>query len=442
MYEMLTGQSPAESTERLTIDVLKPPRQWVPSISPLMEKIILTGMKMQVEERFQTADELLDALNGKLISPRLRKAREFVTQGDLNQAVQAYEICLNTEPDNGEAATELAVLQLYLSPDRAIDAAQKAMQLKPNDGRSHGVLGLMECRRANWAGAVTHLEKAAALSPQEGWIHSNLAWALGKMNRWKEAEKTIAQALLLNEHSTFALGIQAWVSTHQQNYKSAIRSARQAIFKSKQENTSQNLLKWVYPCLTIALDKATVTSQSKDVERCLQEYIAQITEHSFALGFQGYKHAVQGSWSNATTAFEQATQKRQVPTWIWLDLGISQENLGNISAAIQAYERSLQQTPDQAIALFRLGTLLGKQGQFAQAKAFLDKATKLSPTHPESFHNLGWVLLNLKQQNMGNVHSREILSAYRKALELYSSQGKTSIAQSIQTSFQSAGVEI
>ncbi|MEG4271983.1 MULTISPECIES: hypothetical protein [unclassified Microcoleus] len=51
-------------------------------------------MRTKVEERFQTADELIDALKGHFITPLHRKSLDFVKQGNLAEAVEAYERCL------------------------------------------------------------------------------------------------------------------------------------------------------------------------------------------------------------------------------------------------------------------------------------------------------------------------------------------------------------
>lgn len=64
MYELLTGQLPPEATDRIQSDTLIPPRNLVPGIDPLLEQVLLTGMKMRVQERFQSADELLKVLTG------------------------------------------------------------------------------------------------------------------------------------------------------------------------------------------------------------------------------------------------------------------------------------------------------------------------------------------------------------------------------------------
>lgn len=443
LYKLITGIEPLSAIERLSSDSLKSPRQIVPHLSPLIDQIILTGLKIRAEERFQTADEILDALSGKLISPLMRKAREFVVEGKLSDAAQTYEKCVTQEPGNGEAAVEQALVLTHIDPHKAIAAAQRAIQTKPNDGRGHGVLGLLECRKSNWTTAVKHLQQAANLAPQEAWIQTNLAWALAKTGNWQTADFTIAQSLQLQQ-SSFALGLQSWIAVSQQNYRPAIRSARQAIFKAKQTPTqsTQELLGWVYPCLAIALDKAVITQQSNDVERCLQEYQTHVPDSGFALGFQGWKCAVQGQWQEAANLWQLASQKRNGPVWILPNLGIAQENLQNLPAAIRTYELQIQKFPHDAIALQRLGTVYGCQGQWEQAKNYLGKAVQNQPNYAEAFHSLGWVLLNLKEQNGQTVNSRDIVSTYRKAFELYSQQSKSALAHTITASFQAIGVEL
>jgi len=106
------------------------------------------------------------------------------------------------------------------------------------------------------------------------------------------------------------LGLQAWIAVNQQQWKPAIRAARQAITKSKQTNpnNSQELQRWVYPCLTIALDRAVVTKQARDVERCIQEFTTQVPD-SALWGFKGWKQALQDLWADAIPSFEQATRQ-------------------------------------------------------------------------------------------------------------------------------------
>jgi serine/threonine protein kinase len=67
IYELLTGQLPALGMDRVMALALSKPDPLIPpnkiaTISPLMEQIVLTGMKINAGERFQSAQDLINAL--------------------------------------------------------------------------------------------------------------------------------------------------------------------------------------------------------------------------------------------------------------------------------------------------------------------------------------------------------------------------------------------
>jgi serine/threonine protein kinase len=89
IYELLTGELPAEATDRASSllknnssDPLIPPRQLNPQISEAMERAILTGMQININERFQTADEVIKALNGDRIPTSIKTARLIAKQSN------------------------------------------------------------------------------------------------------------------------------------------------------------------------------------------------------------------------------------------------------------------------------------------------------------------------------------------------------------------------
>lgn len=447
IYEVLTKELPAEATDRASAlltgvapDPLIAPRQLNPQISELMERAILIGMRVRVEERFQTADEALEALNGKLISPLQRKAQEFVKQGQLLDAAQAYQKCLSSEPNNAEATIELALVEIYLDNDRAEIAAENAVRLKPDDARGYGVLGLVYCRTNNWQPALQQLQQAAQLAPQFAWIQANLAWALGKNGNWPQAESAITNALNIDSNCTFSLGIQAWIAFNQQQYKPAIRAATQAIAKSKQNPSSDStqLQYWVYPYLITALDRA----QSTDVERRIQDCLTQIPTHAFVWGLKGLNAAQQSDWNNAASCFQQVMNSSHTPAWTLLNAAVTYEHIGDRSAAIQTYKTYVQKYTGDFFIYYRVGTLLAQLGKWEEAKTCLENVIELKHDCPEVDHNLGWVLLNLKTPDGQVQNSREILSTYRRAIALYTQQNKVHQVQIIQRAFKLADIDI
>ena len=444
MYELLTGELPPEPTERLQIDTLKSPRLLEPSLSPLTEQIILDGLKIRAEDRFQSADDLIQALKGKYLSPGLKQSRSLVAQGNLSNAVQSYDKCLSSEPSNSDAAIELALVLIHLNDSRTEVAAQRAIQLSPKDGRSYGVLGLAHCRRGNWQEAVKQLQQAASLAPAEAWIQANLAWALGMLKQWQQAEKAVEQALQYDGQQAFALGLKAWIAVHNQQWKVAISASRRSITQVRQTDPQSvlRLQSWVYPCLTIALYEGLTNKQAPDLDRCLQEFISSVPYQSFSWGFKGWQNASHQQWPEALQAFEQASKKRDVAKWVAYNSGITQERINPTNQVIQHYERLNRQFNDNSFILFRLGTILGQQGDWRAAHSYLQKAVQVRPDFAEAQHNLGWVLLNLRKEDTQGKFVRDIFAAYKKAVALYIQNNQHGLASAIQQAFKDCDIDL
>ncbi|MBW4614160.1 MAG: protein kinase [Desmonostoc vinosum HA7617-LM4] len=458
MYELLTGRLPADALDRVNSktttlggnDSLIPLRQVVGSLSPLIERIILTGMNLKVEERFQDANYLIEALNGNYISPLLTQARELVRQGNLLQAAQVYQHCLLEEPENSKAAVEKALVLIHLNDSQAEAAVQQALQLLPDDGRLHGLLGLLYCRQSNWSEAVKQLQRAVNLARNESWIWANLGWALVKCGQWKQSVVAVNKALELDEHSTFALGLKAWMAVNQKQWQFAIPAARQAISSSQQINSqhAQSLQAWIYPCLLVALHNETKTTTS-ELEICLQEYMTQVPDNNFAHGFKGWLQASQGQWANALVEFEQGASKPKVPFWIILNLGIAYEHVRNSQAAIKVYQDCHQVNSKDAFVLFRLGTTLGQEAQrlgqrelWLKACLFLELASQVNPDYAEAYHNLGWVLHHIRNEHGLIDNYPKVLGVYRQAIQLYEQQNQPILAQGIKQAFDLIGLKL
>ena len=446
MYELLTGELPSGAVERATAfsggapDPLTPPRQINSLISPHLEKVILMGMHFRVEERIQTAEELINAFDGKLVSPLHQKAKDYVSKGDLNNAISTYETCLEREPDNGEATVELALVLVYMDEERAVTVAQRSMQLKPQDGRSYGVSGLVSCHRYQWNNAVQQLEQGIRLSPKEAWIHANLAWAFGQQGNWESAERTIQQGLQLDPNSTFALGLKAWISFHKKQWRFVIQAGTQAIFKSQQEGSrmAMALQAWVYPFTIAALDKVT-TKKGGDVKRRLRNFVTQVPNNAIALGFQAWYEYRDRNLNACRQSLELACKCGEIPDWVARDRGLIDEHLNDFPSALEWYKHRHQEIPQDAWICYRLGTVLARLNQWQDAKGYLEQAVKQDPNLAPAYRNLGWVLSNLLTVD-GKIQSvQDLMAAYRQALALYEVQDMNE-AQQIRAMFQAIDI--
>jgi eukaryotic-like serine/threonine-protein kinase len=118
IYELLTGELPAEATDRASSllksnssDPLIPPRQLNPQISEAMERAILTGMQININERFQTADEVIKALNGNRIPTSIKTVRLIAKQSNapIAEFLFSTEIVIGmSRPDSQPVDIDLA----------------------------------------------------------------------------------------------------------------------------------------------------------------------------------------------------------------------------------------------------------------------------------------------------------------------------------------------
>ncbi|BAQ64814.1 protein kinase domain-containing protein [Geminocystis sp. NIES-3709] len=431
MYELLTGKLPIEAPERIKLiyqkkqsDPLISLRQLRPEISSLMENIILIGMRINVEERFQTAEELIKALQGNFLSPFHKKAQDFVNQNNLIEAIKAYQNCLQNEPNNDRAMVELALVQIHINPQEAEITAHQAIKLNPSDGRIYGVLGLIACRQANWQKAVSDLQKASQLASQQSWIKSNLAWGLGKLGKYQEAEKVINEALSLDSNCTFSLGVKAWILAQQGQWKATIPPATQAIFKCKQSNSnkSKQVQEWIYPILILALKQAVITKNAQDVVRKIDDFCQQISNSGYSWGLKGWYFAKENKLNEGMNYLQKAISCADFPHWILINQGIIYEKLNQRDNAINCYSQYEQKFNDNYLVYYRLGMLFALQNQWTKAQNYLEKAVQSNNKLPELYHNLAWVLLSQKKLDNDQIKSIDIINNYRQAIKLYSEQ--------------------
>jgi eukaryotic-like serine/threonine-protein kinase len=451
MYHAVSGCIPPTSMDRFlsqkdkNINLLESPSQLGTVITPELEEIILMGMEMDWKQRFLNADQLIDFLNGNPVSREHIDARNLVKQAKLDAAVNKYEDVLSSQKDNFKALIELAQILLHQNKlDEAKVNAEKALQQRPSDRDTNGVLGLIYCRKSEWQKAVQHLEKAESNQSKKAWILLNFAWALGKTKNWSRATNVLDEALNLdetqanNEYLAFAKGLKAWISVNIGDWQQAIPNAIKASYISKSSNfkNAQELQYWVYPCQALAIAKH-LGSQHPQMNACLDSFANLLPNNAFVTGFKGWQAIASGDIDVALPLFEQATTKNNVPRWIWLNLAILHEKSKDVHKAVQTYDNYLRIFKDDPFAMLRLGTLLGDQKNWEKAFELFDRATSLQSDNAEAFHNRGWTLLHLLKSSYSikgkdqTTLYKDMVDSYTIAVSLYNKQGQSAIADTL-----------
>lgn len=77
------------------------------------------------------------------------------------------------------------------------------------------------------------------------------------------------------------------------------------------------------------------------------------------------------------------------PAETWLELGMTQRQLGQDQAAVAAYRKALQFEPHSLRALNNLGLILSEQGKWQAAQDCYARALEIAPREPTLLQNLG-----------------------------------------------------
>ena len=118
----------------------------------------------------------------------------------------------------------------------------------------------------------------------------------------------------------------------------------------------------------------------------------------------------------------------------YCNLGILESETGNRLQAFDCFTLSLANDPRHFESHYNLGNLFLDEGDFRLAKLHYEICTVVEPDFPDTYFNLGLVLVMSKQQE----HAVHALKRYKslvpehegvKADELMSSLGKTTQAE-------------
>lgn len=89
--------------------------------------------------------------------------------------------------------------------DHAYQLASRGVQLDPNAGVCHGILGVVAISRGDWRQAVKHEDRAIELDPNVTWGHALRGVALAQGQRPLEASRSIRHALRLDPNPPHGL---------------------------------------------------------------------------------------------------------------------------------------------------------------------------------------------------------------------------------------------
>jgi TolB-like protein/Tfp pilus assembly protein PilF len=139
------------------------------------------------------------------------EAKHRVTKESLAEAESLLNKAIELDPQLARAYVALAEVQFYLidlglapsfegAVEKMMDAAEKAVTLDPDDGKTHLALGMAYMYGGKQEQAATELSRAEALASSDADVLICVAWSLPPLGQSKRAVALAERSLQLNPH--------------------------------------------------------------------------------------------------------------------------------------------------------------------------------------------------------------------------------------------------
>lgn len=149
---------------------------------------------VRVEDRDHKRPEAA-AAGGGSARDYLRRGRERLEAGDLNEAVAELSRAVSLDPKLSQAHSLLAVaLDRKGLRERAQDSYARAVEVDESDPQALNNLGYSLYVSGNYRAAVERLKRAARLAPSDERVLNNLALAQCRLGKYDDAYKNFARA--------------------------------------------------------------------------------------------------------------------------------------------------------------------------------------------------------------------------------------------------------
>lgn len=352
----------------------------------------------------------------------------YFQKGDMAQADSYLTKALAVSADNAE--TQLFLGLVRFKQDRtseAIAAFRRAIELDPTSAEAHYYFGEMLDKSGNSTEAIAEYNKAIQINPKytEAWFDLGVAYYNAK--RYDEAIAAYKQTIKLKNDMGEAHANLADVYRQLNRLDDAISEYRLAVAFIK--NDAELYSKYGYVAGKLAANPAKraywdVAIDNLSKALALSSDFVDYTN----LGWAFYNSAQGDLESNrkaeadaklqkAKTNLLEATRLNAKFPAAFLNLGVTQSDLGEYAAAIDTLKRADDLRKDWIPAINELGIAYRKSNDINNAVKQFKRTTEIDPKFASGYFNIGE-----SEFRRGNI--KETKKAYQKLVELNTPKSK------------------
>lgn len=337
------------------------------------------------------------------------KAQKFDRALDRNMARKYYQMVLDKDPLHLAALRDLAILDFEAARyENASTMLAKALAQIPNDdGIAWYFLGLCDLKQKKTDDAIKCGYRASRCLGTESIGFGLVGRGLMLQNNYSDAIGQFEKAMAANQNNSGALHDYLIARYRNGQKEEVLRSLKDRIVRNPTDLTSRALE------AIILNDPGRLTSYAR---KSVGEYDFEMLETSTAFSELGLNEEAAWILKNACiTGVEDKKQNFLIQyhlAFLTAQSGEKEKASGYLEKAsknsadlimasrpesLEVLEYAVKENPDDALAFYQLGNLLGNFGRLDEAAVQWNNAVKLDPSMSVPWRNLGlyhWVIRN------------------------------------------------
>jgi tetratricopeptide (TPR) repeat protein len=277
----------------------------------------------------------------------------------------------------------------------AISAYEQALRHAPERLDAHSNMGAALAHLGRFDEAVEHYRRALAADPGQVQVRFNLGLALYKSSRVKDAAAAFEQVLERDPEHRAALLLLADCSLQLGEDARAV-----ALLSPRDAELGDDRL-FAYLLGTALVRQKDLARGQALIDRLFRD--GESAEGHLLLAAQ---HVRRDDWMQALPEIQRAIAMNPALPGAHALHGIALTSSGDRPAAMAAFRRELQASPNDFDANLRLGLLLRDENEVDLAADYVARAARLRPDSPDVLYGLARIYI-----------ARESLPEARRALE-------------------------
>ena len=318
-------------------------------------------------------------------SPEARFARALmlVKQNRNDEALSAFDRIIAAEPSNAQAVYQKAVIHGRMNAvDQSFAAYQQAVKLDQELAAAWFDLGVLYYNKGDYSNALNAYQRVTALEPENYQAHANLASTYRQLERFAEANASYKLAEPGNKKNADLYSEWGYCLGKTNEWDKAVvrlNTARE-LSPSAVDNTNTG---WGYYNAARADRDAkmdeSATAKLQLGKAFLEKAVEQDPKMDAAYLNLGATNNSLGDYPAAVTALNQAVTLHSDWVIAHNQLGLAYRGSNDLAAAVLQFQRVASIDANNVFGLYSLGEVYHLSGNKKEAKKIQDRLKRINP---------------------------------------------------------------